>query len=271
MQRRPSFSVITVVRDNRAGFERTARSVVAQKDANFEWIVIDGASTDGTVDAIRTYASRIAYWTSKKDAGVYHGMNDGLVHASKDYVLFLNSGDVFCSEHSLGSVADAAAGLTTGVSMILGGAILEYPFGHRVVLKARRAENYIHHSNPTTHQATFLHRELHQSLPYDTSYRIAGDYHCICSMFLKDARCAYVDDAVVAVIRGGDSFSHRHPLVHARECIRVQRDVLGLAYPVILRSLARRSVSYVAEAMLSRKPLAPIAWRIVQARRSAKE
>src|SRR5690242_5783233 len=105
MEHPPTFSIITVVRNNRDGFIRTARSIVAQKGADFEWIVIDGASTDGTVEAIETYRPHIACSRSQKDAGLYYAMNDGLAMARADYVLFLNSGDVFCSEDSLERVA----------------------------------------------------------------------------------------------------------------------------------------------------------------------
>ena len=261
------FSIVTIVLNNKDGLERTAKSVVAQREAEYEWIVIDGGSTDGTLDVIDAYSGSIAYWQSQKDDGIYHAMNAGLARASADYVAFLNSGDFFAGDDSLYRVAQSVAQLPRRPAMILGGALFEYPYGHRVIQKPREVEKYIHHSNPTSHQAIFFDRRLHQQVPYDTSYRIVGDYDSICRVFLRDQSCSYIDDALVVAQRGGDSFSHSHPLLHAKECVRVQRNVLRMGYGSILRSSIRRLRSYVAEYLMSRRRFARVAWPIIRALR----
>ncbi len=262
------FSVVTVVLDNKDGLERTAKSVVAQRSAEFEWIVIDGGSTDGTLDVIEAYAGSITYWHSQKDGGIYDAMNAGLAKASADYVVFLNSGDFFASDDSLNTVAQSTEQLSTRPAMVLGGALYEYPYGHRMIQKPRRLEKYIRHSNPASHQATFFERRLHQQVPYDTTYRITGDYDAICRVHLRDRSCSYVDDVLVVALRGGDSFSHSHPLVHARECVRVQRNVLRIGYGTILLSSIRRVRSYTAEYLMSRRRLAQMTWPIIRSVRS---
>jgi len=263
-----TFSVVTIVLNNREGLERTARSVVAQRDMDVEWIVIDGGSTDGTLDVIADYSESIAYWHSRKDGGIYDAMNQGLSRATADYVGFLNSGDSFASEDSLSIASESIANLQQRPAMILGGAVFEYPHGHHVMQKPRSVEKYIRHSNPTSHQAIYFERQLHQQVPYDTSYRIVGDYDCICRVYLRDQNCVYIDDALVVAQRGGDSFSHRHPLRHGAECIRVQRAVLRMGYGSILQSTIRRARSYIAEYLMSRRRLAAVTWPVIRAVRS---
>ena len=83
-------------------------------------------------------------------------------------------------------------------------------------------------------------------------------------MYADRPECAYLRDAVVVVPHGGDSYSHRHPLRAARECVRIQREVLGLGVGAVARSLIRRQLSFVGELMLSSRWLAPLAWPVVR-------
>jgi len=89
----PVFTIVTVTRNAAKTVEKTILSVVNQTYGNIEYILIDGASTDGTVQLIRQYESRISFWKSEPDRGLYDAMNKGLQNASGDYVWFLNAGD----------------------------------------------------------------------------------------------------------------------------------------------------------------------------------
>ena len=84
------YSIITINFNNCDGLRRTIESVVNQTNDNYEYIVIDGGSTDGSVDVIQKYSDRISYWVSEKDDGIYNAMNKGVRHAHGDYCLFLN-------------------------------------------------------------------------------------------------------------------------------------------------------------------------------------
>lgn len=86
-------SVITVNLNNSNGLERTFKSLSSQTFKDFELIVIDGGSTDGSLDLIRKYSTLITYWVSEADKGTYHAMNKGIQAATGDYCFFLNSGD----------------------------------------------------------------------------------------------------------------------------------------------------------------------------------
>src|SRR5690606_11240452 len=89
----PKLSVITIVYNNIKDIERTIISVIKQSYNNIEYIIVDGASTDGTVDVIKKYDQEISKWISEPDSGIYNAMNKGLALATGDYVLFMNSVD----------------------------------------------------------------------------------------------------------------------------------------------------------------------------------
>ena len=94
-------TVITVVYNDVASLQMTIDSVLQQSWGHLEYIIIDGGSTDGTVDVIKGAESHLAYWCSEPDKGVYDAMNKGIQHATGDWICFLNSGDVFCESNSV--------------------------------------------------------------------------------------------------------------------------------------------------------------------------
>ncbi len=97
-------SIITINLNNAAGLEKTIQSVISQTNKEFEYIVIDGASTDGSVEIIKKYSSGINYWVSESDTGIYNAMNKGIQKAQGNYCLFLNSGDYLVSSTTLQDV-----------------------------------------------------------------------------------------------------------------------------------------------------------------------
>jgi len=98
------FSIITVNYNNKTGLFNTIKSVINQTFSDFEFIIIDGGSDDGSIEVIKEYSDRITYWVSERDNGIYNGMNKGIVQAKGDYVNFMNSGDTFYSNNTLENV-----------------------------------------------------------------------------------------------------------------------------------------------------------------------
>jgi len=90
-------SIITVNLNNKDGLQKTIDSVISQTFKDFEWIVIDGGSVDGSKELIEKYSDQISYWVSEPDKGIYNAMNKGIKQAKGEYVLFLNSGDYLFS------------------------------------------------------------------------------------------------------------------------------------------------------------------------------
>jgi len=97
-------SIITINYNDRIGLEKTIQSVVSQSFQDFEFIIIDGGSTDGSVDVIKKYADKLKCWVSEKDKGIYNAQNKGLKNAGGEYCLFLNSGDYLCDDSVLKNV-----------------------------------------------------------------------------------------------------------------------------------------------------------------------
>ena len=109
-------SIITVNLNNRDGLQKTIDSVISQTFKDFEWIEIDGGSTDGSKELIEQYAEHFSYWVSEPDKGIYNAMNKGIKVAKGKYLLFLNSGDGLCDEaviddfYSFDAAEDVIAG-----------------------------------------------------------------------------------------------------------------------------------------------------------------
>lgn len=97
----PLISVITVSYNAVLTIEQTILSVINQTYLNIEYIIIDGGSTDGTVNVIKKYADKIAYWVSESDKGIYDAMNKGIAYSHGEYCNFINAGDKFCSSSIL--------------------------------------------------------------------------------------------------------------------------------------------------------------------------
>lgn len=120
----PRFSIVTINLNNRAGLEKTIQSVIKQECTDYEYIIIDGGSSDGSAEVIREYQGALSYWASERDTGIYNAMNKGLKQAHGEYVCFLNSGDCFYSSqvladmHRKGTAPDVFCGrvITTGGS-----------------------------------------------------------------------------------------------------------------------------------------------------------
>ena len=100
-----SFSIITVTYNALKALDKTILSIINQEYNNIEFIIIDGDSDDGTVDLIKQYESKINYWTSKPDNGLYDAMNKGIAAATGDYVWFLNAGDILKNEKVVANIA----------------------------------------------------------------------------------------------------------------------------------------------------------------------
>ena len=186
----PKLSIITINYNNLAGLKNTMDSVFVQNFTDFEYIVIDGGSTDGSVEIIRENEHRIDYWISEKDKGVYNAMNKGILVAKGEYLLFLNGGDWFCNKDSLGLLANQ----TSDSDIVFGD---NYFFYSENKIQENNLPdlitfNYLAFLNSIPHQATLIKREfiLKNNL-YDENLKIASDYKFFLLSFFKWG-CSYI-------------------------------------------------------------------------------
>ncbi len=183
MIKRMLFSIITVTYNNLEGLKRTQESLRAQNNQDFDWIVIDGDSNDGTVSCLKDTG---AWFISEPDQGIYDAMNKGIEHAKGDYLLFLNAGDELAAPEILSNIEALTKGQTP--DFIYGDALEERAEGPPAC-KPARAHTKIAWGLFTHHQAMIYHRETIKRLRYDLKYKIAADYK-FTAQFLKN--CSHV-------------------------------------------------------------------------------
>lgn len=164
------YSIITINYNNRDGLRRTIESVVNQTFQDFEYIIIDGGSTDGSVDVIKEYADRIDYWVSEPDKGIYNAMNKGILQAHGEYLNFMNSGDCFYDtevlEHIYTSLdADIVIGKYQKSN--------ESTPWHFLYEDVTFLDLYV---GTFCHQATFIHEHLFHDCLYDENFKMVSDW-----------------------------------------------------------------------------------------------
>ena len=191
-------SIVTIVRNDPEGLEKTILSVIGQTYGNIEFIVIDGASTDGTVDVIKKYAHKLDYWVSEKDGGVYDAMNKGIRKATGVWVNFMNAGDTFAGADVLERIDWDAF---RDSALVYGGKIFKARQYAPVDIAALRYGEIM-----ACHQSMFFNKQiLKEALIYDTSLPIYSDYELVNRIYVQGYPMSRVDIAVADYAEGGIS------------------------------------------------------------------
>ncbi len=167
-------SIITINYNNLAGLRKTMESVLAQTCRDFEYIVIDGASTDGSAELVRSHATDLTYWVSEPDNGIYNAMNKGVRAATGDYVLMLNSGDYLVDNQVVGRILPEL----DGTDIVQGNIIEQHDDGLWRNRGYGRSDISFFDVMKChfLHQAAFCRRSLFRQYgEFDESYRIIGD------------------------------------------------------------------------------------------------
>ncbi len=214
----PDFSIITICRNEVKGIAPTCQSIVGQRYGNFEWIVVDGASTDGTLEALDQYRERVTKFVSERDKGIYDAMNKGIELSRGKYLVFMNGGDRFSSSEVLDWVAQAPQ-----ADLIYGQLELNEPGGELLSPPEKiRCDYLIKHM--IHHQAAFFHRSLFGRFGlYDTSYRIAADYEFFSRILLKgEISHHYIAKPIAIFDYGGISRNQNYRQLRKRENHRIR-------------------------------------------------
>lgn len=170
-------SVVTINYNNFEGLRRTAVSVIHQTFRDFEWIVIDGGSNDSSKEFIESLASNseanLSFWCSEPDKGIFNGMNKGILKATGEYLIFMNSGDEFYENNTM----EKAVSLMQSeyADVYYGDCVLDY--GERKEMRTHHSplDLYDLISLPLCHQAMFFNKKVFVSGLYDEKYRISCD------------------------------------------------------------------------------------------------
>jgi glycosyltransferase involved in cell wall biosynthesis len=197
-------SIITINLNNAAGLSKTVNSVKGQAFSDFEYIVIDGGSSDGSLEIIGEFKDRIDYWISEKDNGVYHAMNKGIEKATGDYCYFLNSGDYLISD----SVINNVFSKTNGEDIVYGNMIHG---GLNTVERGPKDISFFYfYMGSIYHQSAFIKRKLFNEVGYyNESLKVVSDWEFFLkAFFLFGCSYKYVDVNIALYETGGLSFQN---------------------------------------------------------------
>jgi glycosyltransferase involved in cell wall biosynthesis len=179
--------VITVVRNGERTIEKTITSVLSQDYRQFEYIVIDGASTDNTLSVIKSFGNRLT-WVSEADGGIYDAMNKALDLAKGQWIYFLGADDRFSGPKVLTTVANY---LNNGLTLVFG--TICYDDGRLV--KSRLGVRTLLH-NTVHHQGAFYHSSLFSEWRYDSTFKIVADYELNLRVYLQGWPYLMVDEKI---------------------------------------------------------------------------
>lgn len=226
----PKISIITINLNNRAGLEKTINSVLNQTFTNFEYIIIDGNSIDGSRDILLSVSNKLAYWISEPDLGIYNAMNKGIIRSEGEYLLFLNSGDCFHNNEVLEKIFTNDQG---SFDIITGDLYQIYPNGKKIYseMPERITAKYLY-NNFLSHPSTFIKKAvfLKHGL-FDESYKIAGDHAFFVKIFFMDS-INYCHKKIVISDYTMDGISSNSTLIDTinKERIRALKDQLPTEY-----------------------------------------
>jgi glycosyltransferase involved in cell wall biosynthesis len=215
----PKFSVITVCLNEVATIRRTCESICAQTFQGFEWIVIDGGSTDGTLAVLGEYRDRMTHLVSEPDSGIYNAMNKGVTRACGETVVFMNGGDFFADNGALAAVASAPHR-----DIIFGNVVFDGVNPSVQTYPDELSSGYLL-DNMLPHQASFIRRGLFEVHGlHDESYRIAGDYEMFARLLCRHRVSYHHIDRVLAVFSDeGISRNRSMRMLRKRENHRVRK------------------------------------------------
>ena len=207
-------NVITINLNNKDGLKKTMESVINQTYFDkIYYIVIDGGSTDGSVDVIKEYQDKLYYWVSEKDNSIYNAMNKGIEASVSHYLLFLNSGD-YLSENN---VLEKVFPYLDGTDIIYGNEWKvndRYRKAYEAKYPDKLDESFFRRTS-LPHQSTFIRRELLKQHPYDENYKIISDW----KFFIEAYRngCTYKHMPFIVSVYDCSGFSYQNSSLMQQE------------------------------------------------------
>lgn len=192
----PKISIITVSFNAVNTIEQTITSVLNQTYNNYEYIIIDGKSTDGTTDIIKKYEDKISYWISEHDSGIYDAMNKGIEQAKGDYIQIIGADDCFCNDESLASIASKLHNdidILSACEYVIVDGNRQFKYSNDF---AKNKETY--RGGMVPHAAMFVKKSIYNKYRFDESYKIVADYKFFLQCYYDDAiKIEFVSDYIV--------------------------------------------------------------------------
>ena len=216
------FTIITVTYNNLYGLQKTQKSIQNQSFRDFEWIVVDGNSTDGSKSFLKHQNATVI---SEPDDGIYDAMNKGKNKAKGDYLLFLNAGDSLASPYILETVEQEIKTVQHSPTLIYGDSYEDQQ------LKTAKNHKRIEQGLFTHHQAIFYAREKTLNLNYDTNYKIAADYKFTASILLKKNQDVLYIPLPICIFESG-GISQKNAYLGRKEQYKIRQELNICSVPI---------------------------------------
>ena len=190
-------TVVTVTYNAEDYLENTILSIINQSYQNIEYIVVDGSSTDGTLDIVKKYGDEIDTWISEEDSGIYDAMNKAIDLANGEWIIFMNAGDSFYNDDV---IQDVFEGVPEDVELVYGHHAWKHK-GRISTIYTRPLDVMWQHIS-FSHQSLFSRTSLMKKKKFDLSYKIVSDYEFYFSQYMQ-GRCFFNSDVIISAVSGG--------------------------------------------------------------------
>lgn len=193
----PEISIITVCLNDKIGLEKTIQSVITQTFYDYEFIIVDGGSTDGSLEVLNKYSDRITNWVSEKDMGIYDAMNKGISKSKGRYCLFLNAGDYLAEEN----VLEEFYKWGRKEDIVYGDMILKNKGNTETLMKSPDSVSMRRMLADTIwHPVSFINRKLFEQYgQYDLQFRIVADYEFFVRTIIKEKVTTFHIPKVISI------------------------------------------------------------------------
>jgi glycosyltransferase involved in cell wall biosynthesis len=260
-------TIITVVYNGLAHIEETIQSVIGQTYGNIEYIIIDGGSTDGTLEIIRRYEHAIDYWVSEKDNGIYGAMNKGVNLAIGDWVNFMNADDFFFNhqviEKIVSQIEKEKEKEKEKEFIVFYGKLHFIELNKEIIFILGKhwniAKNELKYRMSIAHQSAFTNRKaILKAGGFNESYEIAGDYELTLRL-LRNSDAFFIENIVIACMRTGGISSNRKNYLKVIREIKIAQKENGYDHPriywilVIIKHYIKHVLSFFFGEELIRK------------------
>ncbi|MDX8338075.1 glycosyltransferase family 2 protein [Draconibacterium sp. IB214405] len=239
----PLVSIITVVYNGEEHIEQTIQSVLNQTYKNIEYIIIDGASTDGTPEIIKRYEKDIDYWISEPDKGIYAAMNKGIIAATGEWINFMNAGDTLANRNTVESVF--AKSYHEDADIIYGSSYKILTSGEVLSVESSEDTNRLAFDPIYRHNASFVRRSIHKIYPFDLSKKKFGyalDFHSINTFYKKGYRFKKVPEYILYYIQEGVSF-HPYKNIYYNFLISIDGKFRIIALLIFFKKIIRAFIN----------------------------
>lgn len=234
----PLVSIITVVYNGSKTLEQTIQSVSSQSYKNIEYIIIDGGSTDGTLDIIKNYKNSVNFWITEPDKGLYDAMNKGILYANGEIIGLINSDDWY-ETNAVELVVEAYRN-DDSKKIFHADKRCVLPNGVSFVRKANR-NNFLfkYHGMILNHPTMFIHKEIYQNRKYNINLKSLSDYQFVLSAFIQDKNSFHYIPEIITNYRLGGISGHLPLTQSIKENFIARRNagmnILECSFAVMIR------------------------------------